>query len=91
MNDYGNPVNNKSFNKYLTKMCKIANILRITSHAFRHAKTELLVLAGNDIIYTQKQLGHSDPSVTLKYYSSLNDDIRNKNKQFQEDFLRNIK
>ncbi|WP_442896574.1 tyrosine-type recombinase/integrase [Enterococcus sp. 5H] len=51
INDYGNPVNNKSFNKYLEKMCQEAKIPRITSHAFRHAKTDLLLLASSDIIY----------------------------------------
>lgn len=40
------------------------------------------------MIYTQKQLGHVDASTTLKYYSQLNEDIRDKNKKIQEEFLK---
>lgn len=87
-NELGVPITNAACNKFLTKKCKQAGIDRITTHAFRRSKTDLLVLAGNDMIYTQKQLGHVDASTTLKYYSQLNEDIRNKNKEIQEDFLR---
>ena len=86
-NEVGVPITNAAINKFLTKRCKKAMIDRITSHAFRHAKTDLLVLAGADMIYTQKQLGHADAATTLKYYSELNMDIRVKNKKIQEDFL----
>lgn len=89
-NDFGEPITNAAINKYLGKKCKYANIQKITSHAFRHARVDLLVLAGSDMIYTQKQLGHKDASVTLQYYSSLNDEIRNKNKQITEKFLKCI-
>ncbi|MHC5215434.1 tyrosine-type recombinase/integrase [Enterococcus sp. LJL128] len=90
-NELGYPITNASINKYLAKKCKSAGIQRITSHAFRHAKTDLLVLAGNDMIYTQKQLGHSDTSTTLKYYSSLNNDIKEKNDKIIDSFFENVK
>lgn len=86
-NELDTPITNKAINKFITRQCKKANIERITSHAFRHAKTDMLVLAGTDMVYTQKQLGHSDPATTLKYYSELNMDIREKNKKIQESFL----
>lgn len=86
-NDLGVPITNKAINKFITRQCKKAKIDRITSHAFRHAKTDMLVLAGADMVYTQKQLGHADPATTLKYYSELNVDIREKNKAIQEKFL----
>nr|OTP48716.1 hypothetical protein A5881_002419 [Enterococcus termitis] len=89
-NDQGEPITNAAINKYLGKKCKHANIQKITSHAFRHARVDLLVLAGSDMIYTQKQLGHKDASVTLKYYSALNNEIRDKNKRITEDFLKSI-
>lgn len=85
--DLGTPITNKALNQYLTRMCQKANIDRVTSHAFRHAKTDMLVLAGADMVYTQKQLGHADAATTLKYYSELNLDIRTKNKDIQERFL----
>ena len=83
----GIPITNAAVNKYLTKKCALAKIERITSHAFRHAKTDLFILAGADMIYTQNQLGHADISTTLKYYSTLNQDIKNKNLQIQNNFL----
>lgn len=89
-NDFGEPITNAAINKYLGKKCKLAGIQKITSHAFRHARVDLLVLAGSDMIYTQKQLGHKDASVTLQYYSSLNNEIRDKNKRITEDFLKRI-
>ncbi|MBP1045305.1 site-specific integrase [Enterococcus sp. BWM-S5] len=90
-NEWGHPITNAALNKYLAKKCKQAGVGRITSHAFRHAKTDLLVLAGNDMIYTQKQLGHSDSSTTLKYYSSLNNDIKDKNNKIVDSFFENAK
>ncbi|GGD04817.1 tyrosine-type recombinase/integrase [Enterococcus wangshanyuanii] len=89
-NDFGEPITNAAINKYLAKKCKLAKIQKITSHAFRHARVDLLVLAGSDMIYTQKQLGHKDASVTLQYYSTLNQDIRDKNKLITEEFLKSI-
>ncbi|MEI5994775.1 tyrosine-type recombinase/integrase [Candidatus Enterococcus mansonii] len=89
-NEFGVPITNKALNKYLEKKCKIAGIPKITSHAFRHARVDLLVLAGSDMIYTQKQLGHKDASVTLQYYSTLNKEIREKNKRITEEFFKNI-
>lgn len=42
------------------------------------------------MLYTQKQLGHKDASITLQYYSALNEDIRSKNSKIAEDFLKKI-
>lgn len=84
------PITNRAINKYLKRKCTIAKIEPVTSHALRHAKTDLLVLAGADLIYIQKQLGHSDPSTTLKYYSALNEEIREKNNNIQDSFLEKV-
>lgn len=86
-NELGVPITNAAINKFLKAKCKKAGIEKITSHAFRHAKVDLLVLADSDMIYTQKQMGHVDPSTTLKYYSELNKDIREKNFKNQNDFM----
>lgn len=86
----GVPITNAAINKFIKKCCHKAGIEEVTSHAFRHAKTDILVLAGADMIYTQKQLGHQDASTTLKYYSTLNEDIRKKNNTIQNDFLNGV-
>lgn len=85
---YGEPITNTALNKYIEKKCKAAGVERITSHAFRHAQTDLLVLSDADMIYTQKQLGHADPHTTLKYYSSLSPEIGVKNKLSRNEFLK---
>lgn len=84
------PITNRAINKYLKRKCIIAGIEPVTSHALRHAKTDLLVLAGADLIYIQKQLGHADPSTTLKYYSTLNEEIRTKNYNIQDRFIEQV-
>lgn len=89
-NDLGEPITNAAINKFITKRCKAAEIERVTSHAFRHTRTDMLVLAGADMIYTQKQLGHKNASTTLEYYSSLSEDIQQKNRTIQDDFINNI-
>lgn len=86
-NDLGEPITNAAINKFITKRCKSAEIERVTSHAFRHTRTDMLVLAGADMIYTQKQLGHKNASTTLEYYSSLSEDIQQKNRTIQDDFM----
>ncbi len=89
-NDLGEPITNAAINKFITKRCKSAEIERVTSHAFRHTRTDMLVLAGADMIYTQKQLGHKNASTTLEYYSTLSEDIQQKNRTIQDDFINNI-
>ncbi|MFR3684698.1 MAG: tyrosine-type recombinase/integrase [Enterococcus sp.] len=89
-NELGIPITNAAINKYIKKCCRVAKIEEVTSHAFRHAKTDMLVLAGADMIYTQKQLGHADPSTTLRYYSALNSDIKTKNQNIMNQFLEDI-
>ena len=89
-NEVGIPITNAAVNKYIKKCCRAAKIEEVTSHAFRHARTDMLVLAGADMIYTQKQLGHSDPATTLKYYSALNSDIKTKNRSIMDQFMKDI-
>lgn len=89
-NELGVPITNAAINKYIRRCCKKAKIEEVTSHAFRHAKTDMLVLAGADMIYTQRQLGHADAKTTLRYYSALNKDIQEKNKNIMDQFIENI-
>ncbi|WP_413538876.1 tyrosine-type recombinase/integrase [Enterococcus malodoratus] len=89
-NEIGIPITNAAINKYIKRCCRIAQIDEVTSHAFRHAKTDMLVLAGADMIYTQRQLGHADAKTTLRYYSALNNDIKEKNRTIMNQFLEDI-
>jgi hypothetical protein len=39
----------------------------------RHTFASLLVAEGLDVVYVSRQLGHADPSITLKTYAKLFD------------------
>lgn len=82
------PVKLKEVNDYLETKCQQARIKKITSHGFRHTRADALVLSDADIIYTSKQLGHSDINTTLKFYNRMTPDIRKKNKERIEEYMK---
>jgi len=51
--------------------CKRSNTKKIRIHDFRHSHASLLISLGAPITVVQNRLGHSDPSITLKYYSHM--------------------
>lgn len=51
-----------------TRIAKVAGIHKIKIHEFRHSYATLMVKNGMKATVLQKQLGHSDIKVTLKYY-----------------------
>jgi integrase len=46
---------------------------RVTMHDLRHTFASLLVAEGLNVVFVSRQLGHADPSITLKVYSHLFD------------------
>jgi hypothetical protein len=55
----------KAFNLILDK----AELHRRGPHQMRHAFASLLLQAGEPITYVSQQLGHKDPSITLRVYA----------------------
>ena len=55
-------------------MQKIANTHGVTVHSFRRTYAYLLKTQGIHVTTAQKLLGHSDPLMTLKVYTSVLDD-----------------
>ena len=47
---------------------------RVTPHGLRHVAAGLLVNAGANVLSVSRQLGHADPSVTLRVYAELFED-----------------
>src|SRR5437773_3451941 len=43
----------------------------VTFHSLRHTFASLLIAQGRDPVFVSRQLGHADPSITLKVYSHL--------------------
>ncbi len=50
-------------------------------HDLRHTYASLLVAGGADVVWTSRQLGHADPSITLRVYSHLFDAARNRERE----------
>lgn len=46
---------------------------KLRLHDLRHCFASLLIAEGADVVYVSRQLGHADPSITLKVYSHLFD------------------
>lgn len=47
---------------------------RVTPHGLRHVAAGLMVSAGANVLAVSRQLGHADPSMTLKTYAALFDE-----------------
>jgi integrase len=43
----------------------------VTFHSLRHTFASLLISQGRDPVFVSRQLGHADPSITLKVYAHL--------------------
>ena len=48
-----------------------AGLPDVTVHAMRHTFASILVSQRNDVVFVSDQLGHRDPSVTLRVYAKL--------------------
>ncbi len=46
---------------------------RLTLHSLRHGFASLLIARGLNVVFVSRQLGHSNPSITLKVYAHLFD------------------
>ena len=44
---------------------------RLTLHSLRHGFASLLIARGLNVVFVSRQLGHSNPSITLKVYAHL--------------------
>lgn len=51
-----------------------AQFPRVTPHGLRHVAAGLMVSAGANVLAVSRQLGHADPSMTLKIYAALFDE-----------------
>ena len=51
-----------------------AQFPRVTPHGLRHVAAGLMVSAGANVLAVSRQLGHTDPSMTLKIYAALFDE-----------------
>ena len=74
---------NRSFEKFMEKMCKEIDVPRLTPHEIRHTYGTLSRARGVDIYTIQRVMGHSDISVTASIY--VHNDIEVLRKQLKLD------
>ncbi len=62
-----NPINRR----HIKPLLKELGIAYRTIYSFRHTYATYALISGVSVIYIAKQLGHSDPSTTLKFYTKF--------------------
>jgi integrase len=51
------------------RICRKAQIGKFRPYSLRHTFATILLIKGKNILYISKQLGHSNPTTTLRYYA----------------------
>lgn len=69
---------NSTFNVYLDRACKRAEIPRISFHGLRHTHASLLIANGVSIQSVANRLGHADTTTTQKTYIHLLQKLRDR-------------
>lgn len=67
----GKRVFNSTYNKYLKRKCKEADVTVITFHALRHTHASVLLAAGVSLHSIAERLGHSDVTTTQETYTHI--------------------
>ena len=60
-----------TFNKYLKKYCKEANVPYFSSHKIRFTSCSTLYMTSNDLTEVSKAMGHSQTATTLHYLRNV--------------------
>ena len=69
-NDDGSPIHYTNFlRRVWHKVQDQAKVRRRTPHDMRHTWASHMLAAGADLAYVSNQLGHANPSITLRIYS----------------------
>jgi site-specific recombinase XerD len=69
-NTKGNFLGSRLLNDHLQKLLQNNNFIRgLTVHGLRHALASILINDGESVATDAMQLGHANPSVTLKIYT----------------------
>lgn len=75
-NDYGRQACPRVYQDLLTRYNINRNVMKTSSHLFRHTFAKNWIMAGGDIIRLQKVLGHSDLTVTKEYLNMFGEDLQ---------------
>jgi integrase len=68
----GRPFNDRNFvQRHFEPAVRSAGVEHLTPHGLRHVFASLLLQSGAELLFVARQLGHRDPSFTLRQYSHL--------------------
>jgi integrase len=67
----GTPLGKRNTLRALAGACVKAGIPHVTQHELRHTYASILIGRGFDATLVADQLGHKDPSITLRTYAKL--------------------
>jgi integrase len=67
--DVSTPLDESNVRKAFNRVLDTAELHRRGPHQMRHTFASLLLAAGEPITYVSQQLGHRDPSITLRVNS----------------------
>jgi integrase len=68
----GHPLQSNNLGeRSFARLCKAADVRRITFHGLRHTSATLLLAAGEPVHVVSERLGHSDVNVTLNCYAHV--------------------
>ena len=68
----GRPYNDRNFvQRHFDPAVRSVGIGRLTPHGLRHVFASMLLQRNAELLYVARQLGHTDPSFTLRQYSHL--------------------
>ncbi|WP_239257116.1 site-specific integrase [Listeria ilorinensis] len=84
-------VSNNAVNKCLKHYCKKLGIREITCHSLRHTHASILLYEGVNVKYISRRLGHSDITITLKVYSHIIDELKQRESKHVNDIMNRIR
>lgn len=64
----GNFLKQSNYRSYFSKICKVAELPRLSPHALRHSHAVHLLESGSNIKYVSERLGHSSINMTANVY-----------------------
>jgi len=64
-----------TFNEYLKKYCKCADVPYLSSHKIRFTSCSMLYRSTNDLAEVSKVMGHSQTATTLHYLRNVSNDL----------------
>jgi integrase len=67
----GRPASARNAERTMSRLRREVDLQKVTLHSLRHTFASLLIAQKHDPVFVADQLGHSNPSITLRVYAHL--------------------